>query len=321
MKRRVLLRAFAGVFACAPRLALAEPRRLGWLGTSTRDAQQPIIDVVMGRLDVRGWRLGRDIALVARFGNNRLEALPGAARELVALTPSAIISVGSPSSAAASRETRTIPIVMVYASTPVEVGLVQSLARPGGNVTGTTGSPPEVAGKLLEVLRVAQPTVARVAILRNPDNLGIRTYTQYSEATARRLDMTLKYFELRKAADLRLDDVAGFRPDALYIINDFVLIPLYETLLAFAREHRLLTIGVSRQFTEAGGLLSLGPDTDEMNDNVADYVDRVLRGASPATLPVREPSRYHIFVNRAAARAIGLPLSQELLLRTREVIE
>ena len=326
MKRRIAIaRALCGFVPAALSLpasaADGEPRRIGWMATQTRAVQQPFVDAFAARLEARGYRIGRDFVMVGRFGDNNLQTLPAVARELVALQPAVIVAVGSPCTAALARETRTVPIIMAYASTPVEIGLVASLARPGGNITGTTASQPEVAGKLLEVLRVASSSITRVAIFRNPDNLGIKTFSPYAEDTARRLGMVLHYIDLRRSEDLQLDQVDRFKPDALYVINDFVVVPLYRVLLQYALEHRLPTIGVGKFFAQSGGLLSLGPDLEEMDANVAEYVDRVLKGASPALMPVREPSRYEIVVNRKTAQAIGLPVSHELLLRTHEVIE
>jgi putative ABC transport system substrate-binding protein len=324
MRRRTIVCSAGGLAALAAagaRAADGEPWRVGWLGTSDSSQQQPLIDRFTRKIEARGYHVGRDLLLVPRLADNRLEALPALAHELVATQPAAIVAVGSSCAAALARQTRTVPIVALYLTSPVETGLVASLAKPGGNVTGSTANQAELAGKLLEVLKIADRRVVRVAILRNPDNLGIQAYSPHAAQTAQRLGMHLHYVELRRREDLQLDALDQIRPDALYVVNDFVVNGLLPQLLAYALERRIASIGIDRAFARSGGLLALGPDLDEMDGNIAEYVDRVLHGAAPALLPVREPSRYDLAVNRATARAIGLPLSQELLLRAQEVID
>ncbi|MBC5766244.1 ABC transporter substrate-binding protein [Ramlibacter albus] len=301
--------------------AQGEPRRVGWLVTGKRANAEGFVNGQFGRLASRGWRLGTDLVLVPRFAENDLRALPALARELVATKPDIIVTGGSGPATAALGATRSIPIVVMYAAAPVEVGLVESLSRPGGNLTGTSAASPEFAGKLLDVLRSVRPSIERVAILRNPDNLGIQQYTPHAQAAAQRLGLKLHYFETRQPQQLRPEELDAARPDAIYVINDFVMGPLYATLARFALERRILSIGVDRNFVRAGGLLSLGPDQDEMEQVLVDYVDRILRGASPAVLPVREPTRFNLTINRRTAAAVGVTLTQELLLRAHEVLD
>ncbi|MBI5275596.1 MAG: ABC transporter substrate-binding protein [Burkholderiales bacterium] len=318
MKRR---RAVVAALSAFPLAAAAVPRRIGWLSLGTAAGNEPLRNSVAARLGDRGWLLGRDWVLVARYAQNDLDVLPDAARELLAQQPELVVAVGSSAALELHRLTRTVPVVMWYAITPVQLGLVASLARPGANVTGTTGNQVEMSGKLLETLRLADPRIARVAILRNPETKGITYYSPYAARTATQLGMMLHYFELRRPGDLKLEDLDWVRPDALYIVNDVVTAPLVPALLQYALDRRIATISVDRAFARAGGLLALGPDLDEMETNLVDCIDRILRGASPSTLPVREPSRYWLVLNRRTARAIGLALSNTLLVRAEEVID
>jgi putative ABC transport system substrate-binding protein len=199
--------------------------------------------------------------------------------------------------------------------------LVQSLAHPGGNVTGTTYNQPEIAGKMVEVLKDVAPRVSRVAVIWNPDISTNQSYRAFADKAAERLAVALQYVDVRRPEDFRLDVLERLRVDALYVTLDATVAAITTQLIAFASQRKLPSIGVIRTFAERGGLVALGPDMDELETAVASYADRILRGAAPADLPVREPSKFVLTVNAKTAKAIGLTLPRDVLIRANEVIQ
>jgi putative ABC transport system substrate-binding protein len=296
-------------------------RRIGWLTPNPQDIAQPDIDAVAARLTTLGYAVGRDVLIDARFADRRIERLATLAREVVAQQPEVIVAAGNAACLALMQVTRTIPIVIANANSPVESGLVTSLARPGGNVTGTTYNQLEIAGKAVEVLKVAAPRLRRVTIIWNPDGPGIQPYKPYADRAARALGVTLHYLDVRRAEDFRLDALARTRAEALYVVPDTSVIANFSALIRFAQERKLPSIAFSQVFVRAGGLLALTPDLRELNQNVAEYLDRILKGVKPADLPIREPARFQLIINRMTANTIGLAIPDELLVRADEVLQ
>ncbi|MBI5275606.1 MAG: ABC transporter substrate-binding protein [Burkholderiales bacterium] len=281
---------------------------------------EPILRPFLARLQARGYVEGRDFVLEARYGERSDQRIAELARELAALRPAVIVGAGNAAAEALKRATREVPIIAVGVNAPVETGLVESLAKPGGNVTGTSISPAEGGGKLVEMLKAAAPATRRVVVVVNPDLRGAAPYIRSAEATAGALRLELSRYLVSKVEEFRWGDLDAQRPDALYVTADQVVSAITPGLIEYALSRRLPSIGVVRRFATAGGLMSLGPDPDELEEVLVDYILRIVDGAAPSSLPVREPARFRLVLNRTTAREIGLTLSQEILLRAHEIV-
>ena len=283
--------------------------------------------LVQGRLGTTlqkvGFEEGKNLLVEKRFTSGKSEQLNELARDLVRRNVELIIAWGNYSIEAAMRATSTIPIVMLTAGAPVEAGFVKSLARPGGNVTGTTYNSPETAGKLLEILRDTVPGARRVAVLWNPNSPGIRLYEAQFARAARVLGIASQYFDVTQSEQVTeaLEAIGRMRPDALYLVNDFVLGTRLAQIATFTLEHKLATVGTSPAWVDGGGLLYYGPDVLRIVERTASYVDRILRGAKPAELPIEQPTKYELMVNLKSAKALGLKIPQSILVRADRVIE
>ena len=258
-----------------------------------------------------------------RFAEGNVGRLSTNAEELVRLKVELITTVSSNSATtAAKRATRTIPIVMHLAEAPVEQGLIESLARPSGNVTGTTGIGPEAVGKVIQILKEAQPNTARVAVLRGGTGPG-DLYSVSRERAAGAFGITFQYFDVTRPEEVSvaLYRIASSNPDALYVTGGPVLRARFGDIVAFALERKLITFTNSFSFVNAGGFLAYVTDLPDMWDLTARYVDSILKGARPADLPVEQPRKFLLIVNAKTARAIGFKIPQSLLLRADRVIE
>ena len=270
-----------------------------------------------------GYVEGRNLVIEYRSAAWNREMLPDLAAELVERKVDVILAAGPQPALAAREATKTIPIVMVAGIDPVESGLVASLARPGANVTGFTRHLPGLAGKRLELLREAIPRVSRVLVIWNPGNPAAATDWKATQAAARTLGMKLESVEVRGAEDF----VAAFprmllrQPAAVVMIDD-TLTAAYRGILAeFAVKNRVPAITAWREFTEAGGLMSYGPRVSELFRRAAGHVDKILKGAKPADLPVEQPTKFELVINAKTATALGLTIPPSLLLRADLVIE
>lgn len=244
------------------------------------------------------------------------------AEELVGLKVELIVALFNSSIAAAFRATRTIPIVMQAGTDPVGSGFVTTLARPGGNITGTIWSGPETAGKILEIVKQTKPGAVRVATLTNSSPV-FQLWKRENDAAARALGVSVQYFNLERTEDLltALDRVAAARPDVLVVWGDATTISRARELTAFAIERKIALISNSPVHGEAGALVSYAPDLFALRDRTVSFVDRILRGATPAELPVEQPTKFELIVNAKTARAIGHSLPPVLMLQATRVIE
>jgi putative tryptophan/tyrosine transport system substrate-binding protein len=230
--------------------------------------------------------------------------------------------VGTPPTLAAKQATAIIPIVFASVSDPVGTGLVESLARPGGNVTGLSSQQVDIAGKRLELLREVVPNLRRLAILANVGNPAVVLDMGEAQAAARKLGLEVTTSEIRRAEDIApAFDALKARADALYICTD----PLVNThrirFNTLALAARLPTIHALREYVEAGGLMSYGPNVPDLLRRAADYVDKILRGAKPSDIPVEQPTKFDLVINLTTAKALGLKIPESFLLRANEVIE
>jgi len=274
-----------------------------------------------------GYVEGGNLVIEYRFAEGQLERFPALAAELVALKVDVIVTAGStPSALAAKQATRTVPIVFIAAGDPVTSGLVSSLARPGGNVTGLSSLVLELVGKCLELLKQAVPEVSRVAVLWRPGALGERTEREIlkrAEVAARALGVRLQFVEARGPADFdrAFSEMTRARASALTVLPTGEFSRERRRLVDLAAKNRLPTVFPWREGVDAGGLMAYGPDHADIFRRAATYVDGVLKGAKPADLPAEQPTKFEFVINLKTAKALGLTIPQSVLVRADEVIQ
>jgi ABC-type uncharacterized transport system substrate-binding protein len=326
VKRRDFITLLGGAAVAWPLAARGQQTgklpTIGFLGGGAPTSQRTWVEAFLRRLHELGWTEGRTIAIEYRWANGRSDSLPEIAAEFVRLKVALIYAVGTESALAAKQATSVIPIVFPVAGDPVGTGLVASLARPGGNVTGLSNFAVDLAAKRLEILRDVFPSLSRLAILANPAYSGGMLEVGQIQAAARTLGIDIIPLEFRRAEDIApaFDAIKG-RAEVLYVVGD----PLANTqrmrINTFALAERLPTMYVQREFVETGGLMSYGPNYPDLNRRAADYVDKILRGTKPADLPVEQPTKFDLVINQITARALGLYVPPMLLARADEVIE
>jgi putative ABC transport system substrate-binding protein len=314
----------------APLLAARAPqaegvRRIGilWHGLPDAPMTRRVRQQMRDTLRRQGWKEGEDLVIEERFSDGKAERLPALARELLELKVELIVAAVDQPIAAAKSVTTTVPIVMLAADSPVENGYVKTLARPGGNITGTTWSGPESAGKLLQVLKEAIPSVVQVATFRDTTYRGAQAWKDESDRAAKSLGLNVQYFDVRRVEDIThaLSQIAAARMDALVTWGDSATYPRAADIAAFAIERRLAFVSTVSRYVEAGGLLSMGPNVAAIHDRTASFVDRILRGAAPAELPVEQPTKFDLIINARTAAAIGREIPAAVLVQAARVIE
>jgi putative ABC transport system substrate-binding protein len=324
IRRREFIFTLGGAAAAWPLAARAQRPKLptiGFLGTGSASAWSQWAAAFVGRLRELGRMEGQTVAIEYRWAEGRSERFAEIAAEFVGLKVDVIVTSGT-AVPAAKRATSTIPIVFAIAPDPLGAGLVANLARPGGNVTGLSIQSPDLAGKRIELLREVVPHIRRLAILGNGSTPNLVLDMQDVQRTAKLLGLEVAIFEIRRTEDISpaieqmKNDV-----DALYVVAD----PLVNTnrahLNTSALAVRLPTMHGGREFLEAGGLISYGPNFSANFRRAADFVDKILRGTKPAELPVEQPVKFDLVVNLATARALGLTIPESFLVRADEVIE
>jgi putative ABC transport system substrate-binding protein len=329
--RRAFLGALAGGLLAAPRAAGAQQTagkvyRLGYLsmGSGTSTYLRPLEAFRQG-LRERGWVEGQNIVIEYRWAEGQVDRLPGLADELVRLKVDVIAASPTPAALAARNATRTIPIVGMSLTEPVAVGLVASLARPGGNVTGVTyGVDTDIFGKQLELLKEAIPKIRRVAVLWNPGNSPTAPLMMNSAKTAARsLGLQFQLLEAHEPGefDRAFAAMARERAGALLLSGDPMYFLHRARLAELALKGRLPSMSTQWQWVEAGGLMSYAPSFPDLYRRAATFVDKILRGAKPADLPIEQPTKFELVINLKTAKALGLTIPQSLLARADEVIQ
>ena len=297
--------------------------RIGFLGPSSLALEHHLVDAFRQKLRELGHVEGENIAIEYRWAEGRDERLPSLAAELVRLNPDVIVTTGTPGTVAATQATSTIPIVFASSGNPVGTGIAASIARPGGNVTGFTIMA-ELEAKRLEILKEAVPGLSRIAVLWNPDNPAVREFYQQTRVAATRLGVTLQVvIEIRRVDDLKsaFATMGIARPDAMMVLADRELLAHRAEIVDFATNSRLPGMYPYREYVDAGGLMSYAPSNIDLFLRTAIYVDKILKGAKPADLPIQEPAKFELVISLRTARAIGLELPPILLSRADEVIE
>ena len=328
-ERRMLRRAVSLLFAIAltglPLLAEAQqPGKLPVIGilmpTAPPPPLLPQVEQLLQGLRELGYEHGRTATIEIRYGANNPDRVAELAAELVRLRVAVIATSADLSTRAAQRATTTIPIV-ANVGFPVESGFVASLARPGGNITGTSVQADELAVKRLELLKQALPKMARVAILWDP--VTSERQLRAAEAGARSLGLQIQTLKVGAPGELRgaFESAARGRAEGLVVLVSPMLLSSREAVVGFAAKHRIPTIYAYREFAEAGGLISYGPNLADTQRIVASQIDKILKGAKPADLPVQQPTKFDLVINLKTAKALGLSLPQLLIQRADQVIE
>ena len=317
--------------AAAPPLAAEAQRsakvaRIGYLSPSLASSPQLRVAFLQGLRDL-GDVDGRNVAIEYRDAEGKLERVPGLAAELVALKVDVIfVGGGTRVTLAAMEATKTIPIVFTGLGDPVESGIVTNLARPGGNVTGLSSLAPELVGKRLELLKQAVPGLDRVAVLRLPGALAGRTDKDMlteADVAARAVGVRLQFVEARGPDEFAraFSDMSSARVDALTVLPSNRFLREHRHLVELAAQNRLPAVYTSREFVDAGGLMSYGANSADLHRRAATYVHKILKGAKPRDLPVEQPTKFELVINLKTAKALGLAIPQSLLAHADEVIQ
>ena len=326
MTRRAFILALGSAAAAWPLAARAQQTgklpTIGYLGATTRSAESQRVDALVERLREFGWIESRNLTVEYRYAEGRSERYAEVAAEFVRLNVDVIVTYGTPAVAATKQATSAIPIVFAVAGDPVGSGLVASLARPGGNVTGLSLQKTDIADKRLELLREVVPSLRRLAVMANAGNPVPLLEMREVEATARRLGHEVATFEIRRAEDIvPAFDALKDRADALYLCGD----PLVDTnrirIITLALGAQLPSMSDFPEYVEAGGLMSYGPNFPDLFRRAAGYVDKILRGTKPGDIPVEQPTKFYLVINLITAKALGLEPAATLLARTDKVIE
>ena len=322
--RRKFLATLAGAAACPLAPRAQQPAKLptiGVLGTAAASAWGPWTAAFVQRLHELGWIEGRTVAIQYRWAEGRTDRFAEIAAEFVRIKVDVIVTGGN-AAVAAKRASSAVPIVFAIVDDPVGSGLVTSLARPGGNVTGLSMQSTDLAGKRLALLREVVPGLRRLAIMANVDFPAAAQEMDEIQAAATKLGLDVATFELRRAEDIApaFEALKG-RGEALYVVGDALVITHRVRINTLALTARLPTIFFLREYVEAGGLMSYGPSFPDLFRRAGDYVDKILRGAKPGDIPVEQPTKFDLIINLTTAKALGLSIPESFLVRADEVIE
>ena len=326
MKRRDLLAA-AGVLVVAPLAARAQQAarvpRVGFLGNSTAALEVNLVGPFREGLRDLGYVEGRNVLIEYRWAEGRYERFPALIAELAALKVDVIVTAGTPASLAVKKTATSIPLVMVAVGDPIGIGLVADFGKPGGNVTGLSSIAPELEGKRLELLREVIPNVSHIAVLWNPDNPFHVGSLKETRAAAQVMGIKLQLLGVRVSEEFPATFAAILRerPGALLVLADRLFLHHRALIVDFEAKHRLPGVYAYRELVEAGGLMPFGPSYAGMHRRAAYFVDRILKGAKPADLPVERPATFELVINLKVAKALGLTIPQSVVLRVTEVIK
>ena len=312
----------AATWPLAARAQQAKLPMIGFLGESTPSGQREWIAAFVRRLRELGWIEGTNVVIEYRWAEGRNERFAAMVAELIRLKVDVIVTQGTPAVLAAKQATFVVPIVFAIAGNPVVNGLVASLARPGGNATGLTNQTADLAGKRIELLREIVPDLRRLAIMANVDNPSVMLDIGEVQAAAGALGLEAAISEIRRAEDIApaIEALQG-RAEALYVAGDPLVTTNRNRLGILAVGARLPTMHGNRENVDAGGLISYGPNLPDLHRRAADFVDKILRGAKAAEIPVEQPTKFDLVINLITAKALRLEVPATLLARADEVIE
>jgi putative ABC transport system substrate-binding protein len=325
MRRRVFISLVGGAAATWPLVARAQQAgklpTIGFLSGLTASAAGQWVSAFKERLGELGWIEGRTVAIEVRWAEGRTERFAEIASEFVRLKVDVIVTAGPPVFAA-KQATSVIPIVFATVADPLGTGLVASLSKPGGNITGLSLTSPELAGKRLELMREVLPNLRRLAIMANAAYPPAMRELNEIEAAAQLLGIETIALKIRQAADIApaFEAVNG-RAEGLYVVGESLTGANQVRINSFALADRLPTMNANRERVEIGGLMSYGPHFPSLYRRAGDFVDKILRGAKPADIPVEQPTKFDLVINLTTAQALRLKVPESLLLRVDEVIE
>ena len=327
MERRRFIGVIAGGLLAAPPAAEAQQAakapRIGFLGNSTAALEANLVGPFREGLRDLGYVEGRNILIEYRWAEGKYERFPALIAELIALKVDVIVTAGTPASLAVKKATTSIPLVMVAVGDPVATGIVASLARPGGNITGLTSMSQDLEGKRVELLKEVVPKLSHIAVLWNAASPIQVIEERETRAAAQVLGMKMLSLGVRTREEIEdaFAVIVRERPGALLVLADRLFLYHRERIMDFATKHRLPGVHAYRELVEAGGLMSYGPSYAGMHRRAAYFVDRILKGAKPADLPVERPAIFELVINLKAAKALGLTIPQSVLLRATELIQ
>jgi putative ABC transport system substrate-binding protein len=311
----------------APVVADAQPSarvpRIGYLGNSSPSLEPDLVEAFRQGLRELGYIEGQTIVIEYRWAEGEYDRFPDLVADLIRLKVDVIVTAGTPGTLAAKQATKTIPIVMAVAGDAVGAGLVASLARPGGNVTGLTTIVQDLEGKRLELLKEVVPGLSRVGVLWNPVNPVNPIIFKQTQIAAQTLGLTVQTLDVRGVEEFEdaFAILARERPDALIMITDRFLLTHRKRIVEFMAQHRLPTMYPYRELVVEGGLLSYAPSYTDSFRRAATFVDKILKGTKPADLPIQQPTKFELVINLKTAKALGLTIPPSLLARADEVIE
>ena len=326
MRRRTFLALVSGSLLHASPAAEAQSAagRVYRIGVLSPESPPPgLFEAFQERLRELGYVEGKHVAIESRHAGGKNERLAPLADELIRLKVDVFLAVNTPSAQAAKKATTTIPIVMTRVADPVKSGLVASMSRPGGNITGLSFLPEVLSAKQLELLKEALPGVSRVAALWNAGNRGSAIVTEGMEVASAHLGLQLLRLSVQGPSDFlnAFETAARGRAEAVVVVDDVLLTRYRVEIVTLARKHSLPILSLYKPFAEAGGLIAYGASTVEMYRHAADYVDKILRGTRPSDLPVQQPTKFDLVINLKTAKALRLASPPALLLRADPVIE
>ena len=321
-RRRFILLIAAVILCCVHTIGAQEKKTLGILSGGSVDSTSISTAAFRQELQQLGYTEGRDLSIEYRYAHGQLRQLPELARQLVNNKMDVIVAHAPAAVRAAKNATNSIPIVMAHGGDPIAQGFVASLARPGGNVTGMSNLSAELSGKRLELLKEAFPRVSRVAVLWNPDAPGPTLGFKELEAAARIVDAPLESLRVGGANEFAAAfKLARERAGSLVVIQDVMTVSHMKEIVRLAAENRMPAMYMESEWAEAGGLMSYGVNQIELHRRAATYVDKILKGAKPAELPVEQPTKFELIINLKAAKQIGLTIPPHVLARADRVIK
>jgi putative ABC transport system substrate-binding protein len=325
MRRRQFITLLGSAAATWPLVVRAQGKipRIGFMGNSTAALEVNLTDAFREGLRELGYEEGRNIVIEYRWAEGQYERFPTLVAELIAAKVDVIVTAGTPAALAVKKATTTVPLVMVAVGDPVGTGLVPSLARPNGNLTGLSSVAPDLEGKRLELLREIVPSVSHIAVFLNSLNPFHVASIRQAQAAGKALGIKVQQYDIRKSEDLdgAFAALRKERPDALLILADRVFLHNRQRMMDFTEEQRLPNVNAYKELVEAGGLISYGPSYEDMHKRAAIYVNKILKGAKPGNLPIEQPTKFTLVVNLKAAKALGISMPPTVLSRADEVIE
>ena len=327
MRRRDFISLFGGAAVAWPLAVRAQqPNKVYRIGVLERippNLNSANFTALRDGLQQLGYTEGQNLVIEYRSADGRDDRFLGLARELLALKLDIIVTRGTPAAIAAKSATSTVPVVMAASGDPVGVGLATSLAHPGGNVTGLTAITAELGPKRLELIKEIVPGLARIAVLANLSNAAIRREWTEVETAARSLGVRPQLLNLIKSDELgaMFDDASAQRADALLVFLDSITETNRQSIIDLAMKRRLPAVYASREFVDAGGLISYGVSYPDLYRRAATYLDKILKGANPADLPIEAPTKFELVINRTTAKALGLAVPQTILATADDLIE